>query len=126
MKPLRIAFFAVLLFLLQVAVGASVTVAVGVEDLDELVTIQFIVGTLVSICVFARMAWSNSTRPYLSAFMVGILATLLGAISLSLVIGDISWWNPTVQVVDIAAMLIAVIVGASLGIKLKRWRSADL
>ena len=126
MKVSRIAFFAALLFVLQVTAGALVTLVLGHEDLSSLVVPQYITTAVVSICVFAYMSWAYPTKPYLMAFLVGFLAALFGVLSSALLIGDSSWWDPATLVLDIPALLVAVLLGVSLGAWYKRRDVANL
>ena len=126
MKVSRIAFFAALLFVLQVTAGTVVTMVLGFEDLSSLVVPQYIANTVVSICVFAYMSWAFHTKPYLMALLVGFLAALFGVISSALLIGDLSWWDPSNLVLDIPALLVAVLLGTSLGARFHRRGVANL
>jgi len=125
MKASRIALFAIVLFILQVAAGALTTLAVGVDDIEVLTVTQFITGVVVSICVFGYMSWAHPTKPYLTALIVGVLATLFGALSSAFLVGDMSWLKPVLLVADILALLVAVMLGVSLGIMLRRRGSTN-
>ena len=126
MNTSRIVLFAILLLVLQVAAGALVTLALGVEEIERLMVGEYIVGAVVSICVFAYMAWADPTKPYLSAFSVGVLAALIGAVSSTLIVGDMSRWHPATLILDIPVLLVAVVLGASVGVMLNRRNAADL
>ena len=123
MKASRIAFFAIVLFGLQVAAGALLTLVVGVEDIDVLAASQIIVGFTVAACVFGVMSWMNPARPYLMAFLVGILATLFGVISSAILVGNMSSLNPTLFAYEFLLMLVAILVGVSAGVTMRRRRS---
>lgn len=125
MKSLSIAFFAIVLFGLHVAAGALLTLVVGVENVDVLAASQIITGFVVSICVFGYMSWKHPDWPYLRAFLVGILATLLGVVSSVLLVGNMSLLNPTLLAFDFCLMLVAILVGVSLGVTIGRRRSAN-
>ena len=125
MKASRIAFFAIVLFGLQVAAGTLLTLVVGVEDVDVLAASQIIGGFIVSVCVFGYMSWTYPAKPYLMAFLVGILATLLGVVSSAILVGNMSLLNPTLLAYDFFLMLVAILVGVSLSITVKRRRSAN-
>jgi hypothetical protein len=126
MKASRIALFAVLLFIFQITAGALVTLVLGAEEPSSLVVAQYIANAVVSICVFAYMSWAYPTKPYLMAILVGSLAALFGVLSSALLIGDLSWWEPATLVLDIPALLVAVLLGVSLGAKYKRRGSANV
>lgn len=125
MKAPRIAFFAIVLFGLHVAAGALLTLVVGIEDVDVLATSQIIAGFVVSICVFAYMSWTNPAKPYLMAVLVGTLALLLGVISSAILVGNMSLLSPTLLAFDFFLMLVAILVGVSLGITVRRRRSVN-
>jgi hypothetical protein len=125
MKAPRIALFAIVLFGLQVTAAMLVTLLIGVADLDVLAASQIIVGFIVSICVFAYMSWTSPAKPYLMAFLVGILATLLGVVSSVILVGNLSLVNPTLLAFDFFLMLVAILIGVSLSVTVRRRRSAD-
>ena len=120
MSASRIALFAILLFVLHVAAGALVTVVVGVDQIGRFMFVEYIVGAVVSICVFACMTWANPAKPYLSALLVGILATLIGIISSALLLGDALWWASPILILDFFVLLVSVMLGASIGVMLNR------
>ena len=125
MKASRIALFAIVLFGLQVTAGTLLTLLIGVADVDVLAASQIIVGFIVSICVFAYLGWTNPAKPYLMAFLVGILATLFGVISSAILVGNMSLLKPTLLAFDFFLMLVAILVGVSLSVTVRRRRSAN-
>lgn len=126
MKVSRIVFFALVLFVLQAATGALVTLKFGVATSSSEVLGGYIAGTVVSIFVFAYMSWVYPIKPYMNAFAVSFLAALFGAFVTTLLVGDMSWWHPTTLVFDIPELLMSVLLGTSLGASLRRRRAANL
>lgn len=126
MKVSRIALFAVVLFCLQVGAGALLTLLVGVEEVDVLAASHIVTGFVVSICVFGYMSWAHPAKPYLTAFIVGILATAFGVISSAILIGNMSMLNPTLLAFDLFLLLVAVLIGVSWGVAVRRRRSENL
>ncbi len=102
-----------------------VTLIVGAEEFRNLLVMQFIAGVVISICVFTYMSWTRPAKPYFSAFVVGILAILLGVFSSALLIGDLSRWDPVSLIPGVLTLLVAVPLGVSLGAILKRRGTAD-
>lgn len=126
MKPSRIALFAIVLFILHVAAGALTTLAVGVDEIEILTVTQFVTGVVISICVFGYMSWGNPTKPYLTALIVGVLAMLLGALSSTFLLGNMSWLVPVLLAADILALLVSIMLGVGLGVALRRRGSTSL
>ena len=126
MKPSKIVLFAIVLFILHVAAGAFTTLAVGVDEIRVLTVTQFVTGVVISVGVFGYMSWAHPTKPYLSALMVGVLSMLFGALSSTLLFGNLSWLVPVLLVADILAMLLSVVLGVSLGVMLRRRGSMSL
>lgn len=122
MHASRVALFAVLLFVLQTGVGALVIRAVGIEEIGRLLVAQSIVGTAVSICVFTYMSWAYPSKPFLSAFAVGVSAYLLGYLTSALIARKILW-DPAILIFDAPLFLLALVVGVGLGAKLRQRRS---
>ena len=120
MSASRIVFFAIVLFILQVAGGTITTLTVGADEIGILTVTQLITGIVISVCVFGYISWANPSRPYLTALIVGVLAMLIGAIATTFVVGNMSWSEPILLIVDILALLIAVVLGVSLGVMLRR------
>ena len=120
MKATRIALYAVLLFLLQVGAGTVLTTVVGrsMTKMDDIL-IRYGVATLVAVGLFAMMTWACSTRPYASAFLVGLLATALGILGTSFVLGYF-YWDPISLMFDIPVLVIAVFVGVQIGLRGKQ------
>lgn len=126
MNASRIVFFAFVLFIVQVASGAITTLVVGVDEIEVLTVIQLIAGVTISVCVFGYMSWKNPSKPYLTALIVGVLAMLLSALATTIVVGNISWSEPILLIVDILALLISLALGVSLGSMLRRRGSANV
>jgi len=126
LKASTIAFFAVFLFIFQITAGVLVTLALGTEEFIRWLAVQYIADTIVSACVFAYMTWIYSTKPYVMAISVGFLAALLGALSSALLTGNFSWWHPASLVLDIPALLVAVLLGVGLGAKYKHRNSTNV
>ncbi len=126
MKASRITLFAVLLFIFQVTAGVLVTLMLDAEEPGSLIVAQYIANAVVSICVFVYVPWTYPTKPYLVAALIGSLAALFGVLSSALLIGDLSWWEPATLVLDIPALLIAVLIGVRLGAKYKPRRSLNV
>jgi hypothetical protein len=120
MKPTKIVFFAILLFILHVAAGALTTLAVGVNEIGFLTITQFVTGVVISVCVFGYMSWSHSTKPYLTAFTVGVLSMLFGILFSMLLFGSLSLLAPVLLVADFLAMALSVVLGVNLGVMLRR------
>ncbi len=120
MNAMRIVFFAFVLCIFQVASGAIATLAVGAEDIGVLTVTQLTTGVAISVCVFGYMSWANPSRPYLTALIVGVLAMLFGVLATTFVVGNMSWSEPILLVVDILALLVAIVLGVSLGVMLRR------
>lgn len=124
MQVLRIALFAILLFILNVAVGALIVKFRGPPMSGIDFATQYSIGIVVSACVFAYMSWTSSTRPYASALLAGILSAVLGVLGTAIVAGDMSRWNPVTLIFDLPALLVAVLLGVSLGLKYQQRRAA--
>lgn len=120
MNATRIVFFAFVLFIFQVASGAITTLAAGTDEIGILMVSQLIAGVVISVCVFGYISWANTSRPYLTALIVGVLAILFGALGTTFVVGNLSWSEPILLIVDTLAMLVAVVLGVSLGLMLRR------
>ncbi len=120
MNASRIVFFALVLFVFQVALGAITTLVIGADEIGVLTVTQLISGIAISVCVFAYMSWVNPSRPYLTALIVGVLAMLIGVIATTFVVGNLSWSEPILLVVDILALLVAIVLGVGLGVMLRR------
>ena len=116
MKVTRIALYAVLLFLLQIGAAALLTTVIGpnMATMDDIL-MRYGFATFVAIGLFALMTWACSTRPYASAFLVGLLATALGIFGTSFVLGYV-YWDPASLMFDVPVLLIAVLIGVQLGL----------
>jgi hypothetical protein len=112
----KIALFAILLFLLQVTAGALITLVFGVPITSGQLLAQYSTSIVVSTCVFAYMSWTHPTRPYLFAFIVGISAGLLSVLASAPVIGEM-FWDLSLLLFDIPALLAAIFLSVSLGTK---------
>ena len=120
MQALRIALFAALLFILNVAVGTLIIVFRGPPMSAPDFAIYYSISIATSMCVFAYMSWSGTTKPYVSAFAAGVLSAGFSGLGTAIVAGSMSWWNPATLVFDVPALLIAVILGVSLGLRYRQ------
>ena len=117
MKILKIGLFALILFLLNVVASALVTVAFGAPNSSGDLATVYVIGFVISVCVFSYMSMTNPIKPYLTAFVVGLLAMFLNVAAAALVAGEV-FWEPINLVLDIPALIVAVLVGVSIGSKL--------
>lgn len=115
----RIAVFAVLLLIFQTAIGAVTTLMLDAEEIVSLIVAQYIIGAVVSICVFAYMSWACPAKPFLSASIVGVSAYILGVLAAALVAGHVLW-DPITLLFDAPVMMVTVLVGVVLGSMFRR------
>jgi hypothetical protein len=120
MKISRIVLYGALLFLLQTGLGALANVLWGPPMSANDFAIQYLLGFVVAVLVFALMSWTRPKKPYASAVLAGLLANSLGVLSVALILRTMSWWDPVTWVVDIAVFLVAVLLGVSLGLRYGR------
>lgn len=120
MKTSKIAFFAVLLFILQTAAVTACVLATGAEETGRLAVVEYIANAVISICMFAYISCIHPTRPYLTSLIVGALAAILNVLFFVILIGDISWWNPVTLVFDVSFLLATVLLGVALGSMYRR------
>ena len=115
----RLAIFAALLFIFQIANGAVTTLVLGAEEIASLIVAQYIVGAVVSICVFSYMSWIHPERPFLNASIVGVSAYILGFLATALIAGRVLW-DPITLLFDVLIMIVTVLVGVGLGHTIRR------
>lgn len=115
----KIILFTILLYSLQVIASALVYLILKEGASGGYIIASHFVNIIVSTCVFFYFSWTHPVRPYLTAFIVGILAELLGVFVAAFILGKLIW-EPMTLVIDIPALMIAVIVGVSLGAKYNR------
>lgn len=126
MNVSRIAFFTIVLISLQLAAATLLTLLLLYLEITYVLNASIQVSSFViSICVFGYMSWARTARPYLTAFLIGIFNMATGAISVALFAGNMTLFNPTVLAFDLFTLLLAVLIGVSLGIAVRGRRSAN-
>lgn len=126
MNVSRIAFFTIVLISLQFAVATLLTLLLLYLDITHILYASVEISSfLVSICVFGYMSWTRTAKPYLTAFLIGILTMAIGVISFAIFFGNMTLFNPTVIAFDLFTLLFAVLIGVSLGIAVRGRHSAN-
>jgi len=124
MKASRIVFFAVLLFIFKQMAGVILTLMSGLDVSSGKILFYYATTMAISVCVFGYMSFAYPIKPYLTAFLVGLLAMLFGVLGSSLLLGFLHL-NPIFLALDVLAVLVAALLGGSLGAKLRQRGAAN-
>ena len=120
MNLLSIGIFAVILFVAQVSASALITYLWGTPDLISKpmwLLGQYSLFILVSTIIFVFLARLHFSKPYLKAFIVAIIAEILGVLASAIIAGE--FLDPLATIFNIPAVLFSVFLGTTFGLRFK-------
>ena len=124
MKYSRIVLFSVGLYLLLVALSTIATKIVGFDEMTQstsYIFTHYVLGFLTSLIVYCYVGYKQTVSPYKQAFLVAAVYWFidLSVGALLYILLEISM-DPLIYLISALLHVIAVLLGALLGIQLRR------